>query len=276
MTESKIKKRDSRPIKIDLINRDNNVRTEEQYKNLEELQQSITRIGLIQPIIVTKADGRFDLLAGQRRVLAFEQLGEKEIPAIIVDDLDQISRKILSLTENIHRRALPYGDTVRVCDELFNIYTGTTSQRIDKMAKEIGISISTITKYLSYRLVPKKVRDMVDEGKITATQAFKITQAFWPNTEKITKIAELTAQTPKQTWERALTIGKKKPKATPEEIMKEALTLPETYKVSLELDQDSFKVLNEEAEKRTKALQREVSIEEVINQLIENFISKGG
>lgn len=276
MVEEKILKRDFDNIRLDLINPQYNIRTEAPYRNLEELKTSIKRIGLIHPITVVDKKGKYDLLAGQRRVLAFEQLDFTKIPAIIINDLDETSKKILALTENLHRRALPYGDTVRVCDELFNTFKGPKNKRIERMAIEIGISIHTISKYLGYRLIPQKVKDMVDAGKLTHDQAYKITTAFWPNSEKILKIADYTAKAPpKQAWERALDIGMKKKDASVEEILEEASKAPETYKLTLQLDRDNFKVLTRLAKKRSDALKRKISVEELITDLISDFISKG-
>jgi len=276
MDDNKIIKREYIEVDMKLINNDHNVRTEEQLRNIEELKTSIKRVGLIHPIIVEEENGRFNLLAGQRRVLAFQQLGYDNIPAIKVNGLNDIAKKIVSLTENLHRRSLSFGDTVAVCDTLFKTYTGPTNQRIKKIATEIGVSIGTIMKYMAYRLIPKKVQNMVIEGKLTRSQAFKITQAFWPNSKKIEKIAQKTYLVPKQTWERALDIGKKKPNFTVDEIMKEALSTKYKYKISLQLDSDNFKYLNSEAEKRTKSLDREISVEDIITELIDKFISHGG
>lgn len=276
MADDYIKKRKYAEIDPKLINTEHNVRTEQQLRNLEELKASITKIGLIHPIIVEEKGSKYVLLAGQRRMLACEQLGYKKIPAIIVNDLNDVAKKIVSLTENLHRRALSFGDTVAVVDELFRTYTGSTSNRINKIASEIGVSIPTIMKYMAYKLIPKKVQDMVDNGKLSRSQAFKITQAFWPNSVKIEKIAEKTYLVPKQTWERALDIGKKKPKATVNEIMKEALSTKHKYKISLQLDSDNFKYLDEEAKKRTESRDRDISVEDIITELIDRFISHGG
>jgi len=276
MSDNQIIKREYIEVDLKLINDDYNVRTEEQLKNIEELKTSIKRIGLIHPIIVEEENGKFNLLAGQRRVLACQQLGYNNIPAIKVNGLNDIAKKIVSLTENLHRRSLSFGDTVAVIDELFKTYTGSTRIRINKIASEIGVSIGTIMKYIAYRLIPKKLQNMVDDGKLSRSQAFKITKAFWPNSEKIVKIAEKTYLIPKQTWERALDIGKKKPKATVDEIMKEALSTKYRYKISLQLDSDNFKYLDVEAKKRTESLEREISVEDIITELIDKFISHGG
>ena len=85
--KNRITKRDIEDIDINLIDisPDHNVRTEKQRAHLEELKTSIQRIGLIHPIILTKGKkDHLELLAGQRRLLAFQSLGEKTIPSIII------------------------------------------------------------------------------------------------------------------------------------------------------------------------------------------------
>ncbi len=278
MPEDRIKRRKIEEVDLNLINiSKDNVRHELQNKNLEELKTSIQRIGLIHPVIlIQKKDKKFELLVGQRRFLAFKQLNEKTIPAIIINDLDPISRKIVSLTENIHRRDLPYSDTIKICDELFNKYTGNEKERIQKIANEIGISIVTVSKYLSYRLVPQRVQDMVEDDKITANQAYQITSAFWPNISKIEEIAKYTSKVAKPTWERALSIGRKKPQASVDEIIEEASRPLEKYKVSLSLDPEMIKILDEETKKREKASKKKITVQDLILELIEDFISNRG
>ena len=115
-----IRRRDSKEIDINLIDisPQHNVRTEKQRSNLEELKTSIQRIGLIHPVILIQKNGRFELVAGQRRFLAFKALGEKTIPSMVINDLDHLSKKILSFTENIQRaKTDPAIDIVSTGDE---------------------------------------------------------------------------------------------------------------------------------------------------------------
>ena len=75
---------------------------------LEELAQSIGEYGLIQPIVVTKKDGYYSIIAGERRWRASKLAGLKEIPAIIRDDDEKVNSEI-SLIENMQREDLnPY------------------------------------------------------------------------------------------------------------------------------------------------------------------------
>ena len=72
---------------------------------LEELASSIKEYGLIQPIVVTKKDGYYSIVAGERRWRASKIAGLKEIPAIIREDDEKVNSEI-SLIENMQRENL--------------------------------------------------------------------------------------------------------------------------------------------------------------------------
>lgn len=71
-------------------------------ETLEELAESIRTYGIIQPIVVSKKDGYYSIIAGERRWRASKLVGLKEIPAIIRED-DERKNKEISLIENIQR-----------------------------------------------------------------------------------------------------------------------------------------------------------------------------
>jgi ParB family chromosome partitioning protein len=275
--EHKIIKREIKDVELGLIeiSPEHNVRTEKQRANLEELKTSIKRIGLIHPIILIHKNGHYELLAGQRRFLAYQSLGEKTIPSIIINGLDSLSKKILSFTENIQRKDLPYGDTIKVCDELFKSYKGSEKERISKISKEIGVSHETVTRYLGYRLIPESVQKMVEKGSISADAAYKITTAFWPSTEKIEKIASYTSIVPKTTWERALDIARKKPTASADEIIEDSKKIQKEYQITVSFDPDTVKTLENRADEIGKAHGKKgMPLGELIKKIIEDYIYK--
>ncbi len=276
--EKKIIKREIDDININLIDiSEENVRKVNQKSNIDELKTSIQRVGLVHPVIlIEKKGGRYDLLAGQRRLIAFEQLNQKKIPSIIINNLDSLSKKILSFTENIHRRDLPYEDTIRICDELFNYYKGTKDVKIERIAKDIGISPETVAKYLAYRLVPKNVRIMVQDGKISRSAAYKITTAFWPNSDKIEKIAIYASEVPNATWSHALDLGKENPTTSINKIIEESSKVPQEIQFTVKFGKDTYKILETEAKERSKLEKREISIKEFILQIIEEYIGRKG
>jgi len=272
MEMEKIIIKDFKLIPVDSIDiGDSNVRKTRQRVGLEELKASIEKIGLIHPIIVVEEEsGRFKLIVGQRRYLAFLELGRKEIPAIIINPVGSITEKIASFGENIHRRSLPYNDTIQVCDALYENASGEKFERIEEIAKTIGISTSTVTKYLSYRLVPDEVRELVSEGKLGANLAYRITSAFWPNTQKIIKIAQYMTKMTKSEWERALDIGRKKPEAAIEEIVEEAKKPQIVYQLIIPLDAETSQML------ATIAKERKMDTISLVKSLIEDFLESEG
>src|SRR6266702_2944072 len=216
-----------------------NVRQHQQMAGIEELKVSIQK---------------YELIVGQRRFYAFQALGREKIPAIIINPLNPITQKIVSFSENIHRKQLPYEDTIAVCEELYKRYTGGKFERVEKIAKELGISTSTVTKYLSYKLVPKEVQKLVTDGKISADLAYKVTTSFWPNEQKIARIANYVTKMTKPEWSRALDVGRKKPDASVEQIVQEARKPPTSYEIVIPVDIETRDLLNKIAAKRNTDL----------------------
>src|SRR5271157_3029837 len=84
-------------IKLDV----ENVRKRGTEKKLDELMQSIERVGLIQPVVVYKHGDTYELVSGQRRLLAIAELRWTTIPAIIIGPPQATTRSVISLSENI-------------------------------------------------------------------------------------------------------------------------------------------------------------------------------
>jgi len=249
---------------------ESNVRKSKQRVGLEELKASILQLGLIQPIIVVKdsdSPERFKLIVGQRRYYAYEELGKERIPALIINSISPITEKIASFGENIHRRKLPYNDTIRVCEELFDDATGDQFTRVENIAKTLGIHPSTVSKYLSYRLVPEDVRKLVTDKKMSAKLAYRITSAFWPNTDKIIKIAGHMTKMISSEWTRALDIGRKRPDASIEDIIEEAKKPRIIYQLTIPLDLETNDQLSKIAE------ERKIDAITLVKNLIEAFLA---
>lgn len=240
-----------------------NVRKSKQRSGLEELKASIQHLGLIQPVVVIKRGERYSLIAGQRRFLAFRDLGRPTIPALVIEPVGSLTQRIISFGENIQRKKLPYDDTIRVCDELFKAYRGSPTQRVRKISEELGVSTSTVTNYLSYRLIPPEVQEMVTAGQLNAKVAYRITSAFWPNRPKIIAVAKEATKMTAPEWERALDAGERNPQAPVTEIVKEAKSPPTRFEFVVVLDQESRDGLQQLAERR------HMDIPELIRSLID-------
>ena len=129
---------------------------------LEELADSIKEYGLIQPIVVSKKEGYYSIIAGERRWRAPKIAGLSEIPAIIRDDDEKVNSEI-SLIENMQREDLnPYEKAVGI-KTLMDKYDMTQ----EEIGKKIGKSRSTIANTIRILNLEPRVLEMAKEGKIT-------------------------------------------------------------------------------------------------------------
>ena len=113
--------------------------------SLDDLANSIQERGLLSPITVRKSkDKKYDLVVGQRRFLACKKIGLKTIPAIIRSKLDDTDATIISLIENVQRADMNPIDKARAYQSIYDKY-----QDYKKVAKETGVSVTTIKKYLT-------------------------------------------------------------------------------------------------------------------------------
>lgn len=133
---------------------------------LDELVDSIKEYGVIQPLIVTREGGKYELIAGERRLRAAKQAGLKEVPAILRDAGEQEKLEV-ALIENIQRENLNAIDLAhgykRLIDE-FNL-----SQ--EEVAKRVGKSRPTVTNVLRMLQLPEEVQLALIGGKITEGHA---------------------------------------------------------------------------------------------------------
>ena len=129
-----------------------NVRKTNRGKDIEKLQEGIKKFGLIQPVVVLKDGSKYKLIVGQRRFLAFQGMGKASIPALVIEPINRKLQQIVSFGENMHRKALPYTDTINLCRTLFNDYEYMEkSERINTIANDLGIATNTVSHYLCSR-----------------------------------------------------------------------------------------------------------------------------
>ena len=131
-------------------------------ESLEELAESIKQYGLIQPIIVTKEDGYYAIVAGERRWRASKKAGLTEIPAIVREG-DERKNKEIALIENVQREDLNAYEKAVGIKELMEEY-GLTQQQVSEI---LGKSRSAITNTIRILNLDSRVLDMVRAGKLT-------------------------------------------------------------------------------------------------------------
>lgn len=126
------------------VNREGRQRRE--LTNIPELADSIRRLGLIHPVVVTRS---LDLVAGERRVAACQSLGHTHISAQYADELDDSMLRAIELEENIKRSALPWQDECHAVYEYYCIRKDAEPDfSQDDLADALGISQPLVSNHL--------------------------------------------------------------------------------------------------------------------------------
>ena len=129
---------------------------------LNELSESIKRYGLIQPIIVTKKDDYYEIIAGERRWRACKKAGLTTISAIVRED-DKKKNQEIALIENIQREDLNAFEKASGIKLLMDEYNLTQQQ----VAEIIGKSRSGVANTLRILNLDERVLELAKEGKLT-------------------------------------------------------------------------------------------------------------
>ena len=129
---------------------------------IDELASSIREYGVIQPIIVSKKKGFYEIIAGERRWRASKRAGLDEIPAIVRTDDEQKNMEI-SLIENIQREDLNPIEKARGIKLLMDDYNLTQA----KVAEKLGKSRSSIANTVRILNLDERVINLALEGKLT-------------------------------------------------------------------------------------------------------------
>ena len=136
-------------------------------KALSELADSIREHGVLQPLLVRPLkDGRYQLIAGERRWRASRMAGLTEVP-VIVRDLDDQAAMELALIENLQRTDLNIMEEAAGYRELMERY-GMTQEQV---AKRVGKSRPAVANALRMLALPEATARLVREGKLTAGHA---------------------------------------------------------------------------------------------------------
>ena len=141
-------------------------RTQFDEQSLQELAESISEHGVIQPVLVRPAKNGYELVAGERRYRAARRAGLAEIPAII-RELDDRSNMLFALIENMQREDLNGMEEARGLQEMQEAY-GLTQEQV---AKTVGKSRPYVANALRLLKLPPAVQAMVEDGSLSAGHA---------------------------------------------------------------------------------------------------------
>ena len=133
---------------------------------LSELAESIKQFGVIQPLIVQKRDGYYEIIAGERRWRASKLAGIKEVPVIIKDYSDEEIMEI-ALIENIQREDLNPIEEARAYKRLLDEY----KLKQDEVAQKVSKSRVSITNSMRLLKLSEDVQNMVIDGMISSGHA---------------------------------------------------------------------------------------------------------
>jgi ParB family chromosome partitioning protein len=136
-------------------------------KQLAELAESIAANGVVQPILVRPlANGRFQLIAGERRWLASQRAGKTTIPAV-VKAVSDVQAMEITIVENLQRADLNPIEQARAFERLSREFGMTQEQ----MAHRTGKERASIGNYLRLLKLPQSVQDKVANGTLSYSHA---------------------------------------------------------------------------------------------------------
>ena len=138
-------------------------------ESLDELTKSIKEQGVIQPIVVRpnkSSDGKYEIIAGERRWIATQNAGLHEVP-IVVLDVDDVKSLEFAIVENVQRQDLNPIEEARGYQRL----TDEFNYNQDKLSNFIGKSRSYIANSLRLLSLPEEILLMVEQGDLSAGHA---------------------------------------------------------------------------------------------------------
>ena len=138
-------------------------------ESLDDLTNSIKEQGVIQPIVVRPSkspEGKYEIIAGERRWLASQNAGLHDVPVVVLD-VDDVKSLEFAIVENVQRQDLNPIEEARGYQSLIDEF----NYNQDKLSKFIGKSRSYIANSLRLLSLPNEILLMVEEGKLSAGHA---------------------------------------------------------------------------------------------------------
>jgi ParB family chromosome partitioning protein len=219
-----------------------NPRLDINIERLNELAESIKQIGILEPLILRPVDDGYEVVVGERRYRAAQQVGLESVPAMIRNYTDEQVIE-LNLTENVQREELTAVEKGNCCKLLIEKYPAKYKSR-QEIGTRIGISPETISTWLRLTEAPEELQKLVapagkagiprELGKIDYSTAAAITRQI-TEPERQVEVAKEIAQKPIYGREAREVIKKvaKEPKKPVEEAIKEVVEAPAELRLRL-------------------------------------------
>ena len=132
-------------------------------EKLKELAQSIEASGVVQPIIVRPAvEGRYQLITGERRLLASKLANRTTIPAVVREVSDEQTLE-MTIVENLQRHDLNPMEQARAFQRLANDFRMTQ----EKVAARTGKERATVSNFLRLLRLPETIQKQVETGELS-------------------------------------------------------------------------------------------------------------
>ncbi|SRR5690554_3266950 len=133
---------------------------------LQDLATSIVESGLIQPLVVREKNGRYELIAGERRLRACRLAGLKDVP-VVIKDVSDVQAYTLALIENIQREDLNALEEALALDKLLTDSGLTQSE----LAQKVGKSRAAVANSVRLLQLPVAIQEQVVSGLLSAGHA---------------------------------------------------------------------------------------------------------
>ncbi|HWZ52767.1 MAG TPA: ParB/RepB/Spo0J family partition protein [Granulicella sp.] len=194
-------------------------RTRFDETQLGELAQSIAASGVVQPIVVRSlGGGRYQLIAGERRLLASKKAGKTHIPAILRQVSDEQAME-MTIVENLQRADLNPMEQARAYQRLSQEFKMTQEQ----MAVRTGSQRATVANFLRLLKLPEAIQEKVEGGELSfgharTLLALETAEAIAAAAQKVMALSMSVRQT--ETYVQGLLNPESKPKKDekPEEL----------------------------------------------------------
>jgi len=140
-------------------------------ESVEDLVESIKKVGIIEPLIVRKSGENFEVIAGHRRLFACRIANKIMVPCIVRDETG-LEAELLKVHENLARAEISPVDWAKHLTTLKTQYKLTTA----KIAEVLGMSDAWVDQHLAILNYPEKIYTAVEDGKLSFSAARELSQ----------------------------------------------------------------------------------------------------
>jgi len=182
---------------------------------LAQLADSIRRHGVLQPVVVRRAGGRYELVVGERRWRAAREAGLERLPAVVADVAPR-DRLELALVENVQRNDLNPIELALAFRALTE--SGATQ---DQVGERVGLDRSTVANHLRLLELPRELQEDVEEDRLSMGHAKALLQVSNPERRRFLRdriVAEqLSVRSAEEAARTASSAGsrRRRPRPTP-------------------------------------------------------------